>query len=90
MSKKKKNKINTEQALLMFRVGYDLKVKEFNFYQFRISSEYNPFVFYDWYHTTGSLVRNRQGICKSMGKYPDAEDAAIFIKKDLESLIIIE
>lgn len=81
---KNKNHINVRNALMLFSGGYALQAKQFNFYQFRIVHEEYKGIFYDWYHTTGSLVRNQGGVCKSMGHVADPEDCAIIIKKDLE------
>ncbi len=63
-----------------------------NEYQIRLSDEEHTNVFYDWYHTTGSLVRNKDGFCKGMtyGQYGygsgDPEEVAQFINKDLSEL----
>lgn len=84
MSRKSKNIIDVRSAILLFNDGYGLQTRSFNFYQFRISHEEIDGIFYDWYHTTGSLVKNENGACRSMGVIQDPEDCAIFIKKDLE------
>ena len=84
MSKKTKNRINIKGAIDLLSGGYSLKVKEFNFYQFRIRDEEIKDIFYDWYHTTGSLVKNHNGFNSRAGTFKDAESLAIFIRKDLE------
>lgn len=77
---KKRNHINTQKALQIMREAYGLKVKEFNFYQFRIwHEEFQGF--FDWYHTTGSLVLNTDGRNKGLEQIVDAEDVAMFISK---------
>jgi len=84
MSRKATNHINVEKALLLITEGYSLQAKRFNFYQFRIHHEEKRWIFYDWYHTTGSLVKCKNGMNKSMGVYKDPENLAIFITKDLD------
>ncbi len=86
MSKKIKNIIDVQKALDLLSGGYSLEAKEFNFYQLRIRQEEVKNVFYDWFHTTGSLVRNKDGFCKSMGGIKNAEEVAIFISKDLKEI----
>ncbi len=81
--KKQKNKIDELKAKEILRDGYSLLVNVMNFYQFRISSEEHKNIFFDWYHTTGSLVVNENGYNKSLGKIKDPEDLAIFIRKYL-------
>lgn len=81
MSRKNKNRINEKQAKEILRQGYELNVDVMNFYQFRIYSEEHKNIFFDWYHTTGSLVVNENGDNKSLGKIKDPEDLAIFIQK---------
>lgn len=84
MSRKYKNIIDVRSAILLFNDGYSLQTRSFNFYQFRISHEEVNGIFYDWYHTTGSLVKNEKGFNISMGIFKDPEDCAMFIKSDLE------
>ena len=80
-NKCKKNKINIINAIEIFKDGYGLKVKQMNFYQFRISSEEFKNIFYDWYHTTGSLVKNKDGYnSKVLKKFLEPEELAIFIQ----------
>jgi hypothetical protein len=82
MSKKRKNRINEGEALELLRRGYNLDARKYNFYQFRIRYvEIEDF--YDWYHTTGSLVVTRKGFPKKLGEITDPEDVAIFIKEDI-------
>lgn len=81
----KKQKIDELKALEILREGYGLKVKVMNFYQFRISQEEHNNIFFDWYHTTGSMVVCKDGYNKSLPKIMDAEDLAIFINKYLEN-----
>lgn len=86
MSKKKKNKIDLKNVLELFKDGYSFMVKVMNFYQLRISMEESE-MFFDWYHTTGSLVSNTKGYHKSEGIIKDPEDVAIFMKKRFYSNI---
>lgn len=76
----KKQKIDELEALEIFRSGYGLKVQVMNFYQFRISDEEHENIFFDWYHTTGSLVICKDGYNKALDKFLDSENLAIFIK----------
>jgi len=70
----------------MFREGYGLDVKVMNEYQFRLSNEEYGNVFFDWYHTTGSLVVTVNGKPKKLQKNSDAEATAINIKNYLKAL----
>ena len=83
MSRKNKNKIDIQGAKEILRGGYGLYVNVMNFYQFRISHEEHKNIFFDWYHTTGSLVVCENGYNKALQKIMDAEDLAIFINKYL-------
>ena len=63
-----------------------------NFYQFRIRHEEVKNVFFDWYHTQGTLVRNKDGMNKNFGSFGDPEELGISLKKrfsdELNSVII--
>lgn len=56
MSKKNKNRIDVRGSKLEFE-SRDFTVQEMNDYQFRISCPAMEAT-YDWYHTSGTLVRN--------------------------------
>jgi len=83
MSKKVKNYINIEKSLMLFRDGYSFDTEEYNFYQFRIRHEEHKGIFYDWYHTTGTLVKNKYGQNQKMTVIKDPEDVCLFIEKNL-------
>lgn len=75
-----------ESQLLLLREGYSLKVKELNHYCFRIKDEEMNDVFWDWYHTTGTLVEVQDGRGINIGKYRDDEDVAILIRKRIRKM----
>ena len=75
-----------ESQLLLFKEGYSLDVREINHYQFRIRDFENREVFWDWYHTTGTLVEVQDGRGYNVGKYSSDEDVAILIRKTLRKL----
>lgn len=49
----------------------------------RLTMEEHRGVFYDWYHTTGSVVKNTRGYAERIGTYLDAEELGNFINKDI-------
>lgn len=70
--------IDVEDTKALFR-AYALDLKEINWYHIRITNEEAKDVFWDWYHTQGSVVEVRNSIPKSLGKWGDREDLAIEI-----------
>lgn len=81
--KKAKNFISQDKALSLFNEVYGLKARIFNYYQIRIGHEETN-DFWDWYHTTGTLVRNsyEKGPL-SCGIKLSAEDVAMYIKEKI-------
>lgn len=80
----KKNIVDLSKVTQLFNQGYSLSLEIFNTYQVRIRHEDHPNKFFDWYHTTGSLVLNDNGSCSSMGKVLDPEKVAQIIKTKLK------
>lgn len=80
--RKQKNIIDISEALNTF-LSYDLTATEFNTYQIRIKIPIMEEVFFDWYHTTGSLVITKNGFNISLGKLLTAEEVALKILKEL-------
>lgn len=78
--KGKKNIINVLESVSLFR-SFGFRVRAMNTYQFRISSEESK-RFYDWYHTTGSLVVNYNGYNSRAGTFLNAEELAEYIQKN--------
>lgn len=72
----KKNKINKNEAIQIME-SYGIKIKEHNFYQFRITHIETGHT-WDWYHTTGSLVWNYP-YSKSMKSIRNPEECAMYI-----------
>jgi len=81
MSRKNKNLINLVDAKELLE-AYGFEVIEFRSYQFRIKPEESDCIF-DWYHTTGTLTKIKDGATIGVGKFPRAEQVAIFINKNL-------
>lgn len=64
--------------------AYGLQCTRVNEYHLRIKhEEYDGF--FDWYHTTGTLLANRNGGSTNMGKWKDAEDVAKQIQKKIHT-----
>jgi hypothetical protein len=81
MAKKKRQFfIDEKKAIELFESGYSFKIQRMNWYQLRISHEETD-TFWDWYHTQGSTVINKNGTCARWGMYGDAEKLAIAIKE---------
>ena len=81
MSRKHKNLINITQSIELLTNGYGLNTEVFNDYQFRIRHEEDEGCF-DWYHTSGKLVRNANGGCSGYKQlFMEAEEVAEFINK---------
>ncbi len=88
----RRNRLNVNWAKQMMRDAYGLRVEVLNGYQFRLTHEESGNVVYNWYHTTGSLVRSEKypncqySSHRNMGrKIIDPEEVAIFIKDDIYS-----
>lgn len=63
-----------------FWSAYGLSSRHINEYQLRIThEEYGGF--FDWYHTTGTLLAYHQGTQKNILKSKDAEEVAITITR---------
>lgn len=84
MSKKYTNIINFKDCLNTFH-SYDFKVRDINYYQMRISFNDIPNMFFDWYHTTGSLVITTKNYSKGLGKILDPEEVSLKVLKELEN-----
>lgn len=82
MSRRYRNCIDIKDSLELF-TAYALQPRKLNSYTFRLKHEEHKDTFYDWFHTTGSIVRNREGYHKNIGVITTPEDAAKYIKEDL-------
>lgn len=65
----------------MFGGGYGIILKRINYYQVRLFKEELQGVFFEWYHTTGSLVLCEDKLYRGLKKISDPEEVAIFINK---------
>lgn len=83
MSRKHKNIIDVNNALVVFK-SYSFQPIVFNDYQIRISLKDFEDVFFDWYHTSGTLVISTKNFNKGMGKFMDSESVAQVICKEIE------
>lgn len=86
MSKKNKhpNKIDLLESMRIFQ-AYGLKPHSINFYQIRLQDDESGHI-WDWYHTTGTLVRVIDGSQKSAGIYRESEDVAIVVRRKEDAL----
>ena len=66
--------------------GYGLTPRVMNEYQIRLSNEEFGNVFFDWYHTTGSLVAVVNGKQRKLQKEKDLESMAINVQRYLRAL----
>jgi len=79
---KARNHIDEKKAIQILKEAYGLQVQKINFYQLRIRNEEKPNIFFDWYHTTGSVVVNTNSTYyKAIDKIVDPEELAIRIQK---------
>lgn len=75
---KVRNKIDVDHALCVLTdAGYE--PEEFNFYQLRIISKKTR-TMYDWYWTTGSLVKTRNNQASRIGAVFEVEKLVEIIK----------
>jgi len=81
--KKRKYFIDEREAVELLQEGYGFDVRILNFYTIRISHEEHPGVFFDWFHTQGTLCKTENGACQNLGTIGDTEDVALFIKKQI-------
>lgn len=77
-----RNRIDFEQAMTVLR-GFGLHAVRFNHYQIRIQHPETNNT-WDWYHTTGSTVRQFRDskVMYRAGTFFEAEDLAEFIKTE--------
>lgn len=76
-----KNRIVKNIAEELFGV-YGFRYKQLNFYTYRLYKEEDKkHRFFDWYHTTGSLVSTISGRHNSLKKFSDPEDVCLYIIK---------
>jgi len=78
-----KNTINIKHEIIVLE-SYDFNAKVFNSYQIRIRIREIDEIFFDWYHTTGTLVMNLVGHNTSIGKFMSAEEVSSEIIKRLD------
>ncbi len=82
MSKKNKHRIDIKESVSIFN-AYGMQVVEHLPWEFMIFPDESDNR-YDWYHTTGSLVRIRDHFPKKLAVMMDAESVALRIKKEEE------
>ena len=66
---------------LLQSFGY--KVREINYYCLRVISEEIP-GFFDWYHTTGTVVRTLNGKHRNLGTAIHSEELTVLINKEID------
>lgn len=77
-TKTRKHFVDSEMAVALFN-AYGFEAWEFNWYQIRIK-ETEKKIFFDWYHTQGTLVINQDGNCTRINRdFGDMDDLANFI-----------
>lgn len=79
-NKNKYHKPSSEWNIQMFN-AYGIIAKVINYYHIKLRREESDVV-YDWYHTTGSLVRSHNKYFKSLGKYRNPEVIAVLIANE--------
>lgn len=75
-----KKQILVELDLQFVDEAYGLKPRIVNNYHVQLRHEEYEGHF-DWYHTTGTIIANRNGGANNIGKTKDAEEAAKIITK---------
>jgi hypothetical protein len=76
--KRRKYYIDTNLAVQLFN-AHGFEANEINWYQIRIK-ETEKKIFFDWFHTQGTLVINKDGFCTRIDKeFGDQDDLAEFI-----------
>lgn len=65
--------------------GYGFEHKPVNEYHVKLRHEdYDGW--FDWYHTTGTIIANRNGGTSNIGKTRNAEETAIIISNHMKNL----
>ena len=73
---------NIEEDKVFLARAYGLKTRDINGYHIRINHEqYDGF--FDWYHTTGTLLACHQGTQKNICKSKEVEDVAKAIQNHI-------
>lgn len=83
MAKKKRQVINKEACEELLK-GFGFSVQHLTYYQFRIKAEESKDI-YDWYHTTGAVVRVREGYNQRLCSIRDVEELVEFIRRDIKT-----
>lgn len=60
---------------------YGIFIRSLNGYTLRLNKEEEPYHFFDWFYTTGSVVEIHNGRSKGIGKILDPEDLAVLMTK---------
>lgn len=75
-NRKRKFYIDEEIAVQLFK-SYGFDVKIMNFYTIRLIPEEYKNMYFDWYHTQGTLVQTFYGKCRRIAsRMGDPEDVA--------------
>ena len=79
---KRRNIINVAEVRAFLLEAYGIKSREVNEYHLQLYQE--EYVgHFDWYHTTGTLIANRNGGTTSLGKIKNEEEVAQIINKHI-------
>jgi hypothetical protein len=82
--RKRKYFINIPKAISFLKDAYGLNAVEVNFYHLKV--RHPDFVgTYNWYHTRGTVVVEREGNVGNIGNIGTEEELALLINKHIEN-----
>jgi hypothetical protein len=82
MSRRKNISQVTEKTYKFLQDAYDISEKVINEYHTKLAHpDYDGW--FDWYHTTGTIIANRNGGTSNLGKIKDDEELALKITKHI-------
>lgn len=77
--------MSIDESRHFLQVAYGIRSEPVNWYHLKLyHDEYEGW--FDWYHTRGTLIANRNGGATNIGKYKGDEDCALAIRKHIDSI----
>ena len=73
-----------EKLRLLLTQGCSLKIEVLNFWSIRLTHEENNRSYYDWFFTTGTLMRHTY---ERIGIFTDPEELGVYVLKQLTKKI---
>lgn len=73
--------VNQQECIELFS-AFGISSRSLNYYTLRLKPDEQPGIMFDWFHTTGTVVKHKNGVPKRVsGVYPDAEKLAELLTK---------